>query len=109
MRKLRFWLAKKIWPKEVKQGELFIIIRHLRDGKPSGDGSWVGETCRADIVDGIRISFSVHNRWKAYPHFERIPTLWLVPGKNCVVKAISVPMTEAKTAKVYAESKTQAP
>src|SRR5690606_7529479 len=82
-RRLRIALSKWLWPKTIKQGELFTIIRWLRDGRPWIDGSWVGETLRADIVDGPRISFSVLREFCDPPRWERVRTVQLIPDHNC--------------------------
>ena len=86
MKKIRLRLAKWLWPKDVCQGDLFTIVRWLRDGKPIADGSWIGQTCRADKVDGDRISFSVFcchvNRYKP------VKSIYLIPGINCEVKMV---------------------
>ena len=102
-------LAKWLWPKEVGQGELFTIVRHMSaDGTLTNDGSWVGKTLRAEFVDGDRIAFSELNEWATVPHFDHVANLWLVPGKNCLVKPISAPLTKSQERDLYALAKTSA-
>lgn len=106
IRKIRLKLALWLWPKDVRQGELFTITRHLRpDGTPTQDGSWVGKTLRADKVDGDRIGFSELNEWSTPPRYDRVASIWLVPGKNCLVKPISTPLTKGQERELYALAK----
>lgn len=105
IRKLRLDLAKWIWPKEVKQGDLFTIVRNLRQGIPSTDGSWVGATLRADIVDGDRIGFSELKPYFSPTRFDRVGSYWLIPGVNCVVKPIAIPLLPEETRELYAAAK----
>ncbi len=106
MKKLRLILAKWLWPKEVKAGELFTIVNHLNaEGAPTRDGSWVGDTLRAEIVDGDRIAFSKHNEYGPVPRFDPVKGFWLLPGKNCTLKLLAVPATREEARVMYAQVK----
>lgn len=107
IKQLRLKLANWIWPKEVKQGELFTIIRHLRsDGQPSTDGSWCGDTLRADVVDGDRISFSTHDEHMP-GRFYKV-SHWLIVNQNCIVRPIASPIPQDEQQAIYKAAKQRA-
>lgn len=106
MRKIRLALAKWLWPKDVKQGECFTIVRHIRiGGELTTDGSWVGDNLRADVVDGDRILFSQLNEYGSPPEYEKVWGHPLMPGINCIVKPISISLTQAQRSQLYNNAK----
>lgn len=88
---IRLKLAQWLWPKVVKRGDYFTIIRILQYGKPTNDGSWVGDTLRADSVQGDRVHFS---QWQSYSKRFAPVSHVLIPGVNCELKLVSA-RTEA--------------
>lgn len=94
VRKIRLSLAKWIWPKTVKQGELFTIVRWNLDYT---ENSWVGETLRADIVDGNRISFSKYNSYAQPPQWQKVKDYWLFPETKCTIKLAEVSSSKYPT------------
>ena len=100
IRKIRLAIAKALWPKEVRQGDLFTVVRILRMGALTDDGSWVGKTLKAHRVDGDRIQFVELEWWNQKPCSH-----WLVPGVNCIVKPVAVPLTPAEAKALYNSAK----
>lgn len=106
---LRLKLAQWLWPKEVTQGELFTITRHLRNGSPTQDGSWVGRTLRADKVQGDTIFFSERLDFQSTGiTWDRCHTVPLIPGKNCEVKLVATSLTKQEEDALYNAAKANA-
>lgn len=106
IRRIRLALAKWLLPKDVREGELFTITRHLYvNGEANNDGPWVGDILRADRVEGDRIAFSVLRQYVSSPSGFEPVNYWLIPGKNCLVKPISASLSQDEARALYERAK----